>query len=347
MKKQIWFLILRLIATSSLLAFFWIAPTSAQQRIDIRNVKGNVQFHKGDRNEDWLRIQSTDPPPLLPEQWLRTRSSSRADLYLRPRGTAYLQGSYTTSQFAPTAECVFLLAQGKIVYLHNRRSVVPACETRTKKASIRAPGTALFVIEDDRETTVGVLTNSPEGPVTVTGLRSGETVELRAGELASVSIDGDVRRLGEFSLRRFYRNNSLALGLGLGSEHENFVNQQPDDLQEVILEVREETLKALLEQEKERLLDNELLTPPNLEFPLRAPDVPPSPTPPSPTPIPTPPIPPPIPTPPIPPPPIPPSIPTPPIPTPPISPPIPTPIPPPIPTPIPPPTPPDPIIIPG
>src|SRR4028119_854457 len=138
MKKQIWFLSLELIATSSLLAFSWIAPTSAQQRIDIRNVKGNVQFHNGDRNEDWLRIQSTDPPPLLPEQWLRTRSSSRADLYLRPRGTAYLQGSYTTSQFAPTAKCLFLLDQGKIVYLHNRRSVVPACETRTKKARIRA-----------------------------------------------------------------------------------------------------------------------------------------------------------------------------------------------------------------
>ena len=316
MKKQIWFLSLELIATSSLLAFSWIAPTSAQQRIDIRNVKGNVQFHDSSKEGVWSRIQSTDAPPLLPEQWLQTRSSSRADLYLRPRGTAYLQGSYTTSQFAPTAECLFLLAQGKIVYLHNRRSVVPACETRTKKASIRAPGTALFVIEDDRETTVGVLTNSPEGPVTVTGLRSGETVELRAGELASVSIDGDVRRLGEFSLRSFYRNNSLALGLGLGSEHEDFVNQQPDDLREVILEVRKETVRALREQEKERLLDKELLTPPNLEFPLRVPPVPPIPTPP---------------------------IPTPPIPTPPIPPPIPTPIPPPIPTPIPPPTPPEPI----
>ena len=322
MKKQIWFLSLRLIATSSLLAFSWIAPTSAQQRIDIRNVKGNVQFHDSSKEGVWSRIQSTDAPPLLPNQWLQTRSSSRADLYLRPLGTAYLQGSYTISQFAPTAECLFLLAQGKIVYLHNRRSVVPACETRTKKASIRAPGTALFVIEDDRETTVGALTNSPEGSVTVTGLRSGETVELRAGELASVSIDGDVRRLGEFSLRGFYRNNSLALGLGLGSEHEDFVNQQPDDLREVILEVRKETVRALREQEKGRLLDNELLTPPNLESPLGVPPVPPIPPPPIPPPIPPPPIPPPIPTPPIPPPiptpPIPPPIPPPPIPTPPI-----------------------------
>jgi hypothetical protein len=279
MKKQIGFLSLELIATSSLLAFSWIAPASAQQsmRIDIRNVKGNVQFHNSSGQGGWSRIQSTDTPSLLPNQWLQTRSSSsRADLYLRPRGTAYLQGSNTTSQFAPTAGCLFLLAQGKIIYLHNRRSVVPACETRTKKASIRAPGTALFVIEDDRETTVGVLTNGPEGPVTVTGLRSGEAVELRAGELASVSIDGDVRRLGEFSLRGFYRNNPLALGLGLGSEHEDFVNQQPDDLREVILEVREETVGALREQEKERLLDNELLTPPNLEFPLRVPHVPPT-----------------------------------------------------------------------
>ncbi|MEG3959320.1 hypothetical protein QT982_28440, partial [Microcoleus sp. herbarium2] len=95
-----------------------------------------------------------------------------------------------------------------------------------------------------------------------------------------MSIDGDVRRLGEFSLRSFYRNNPLALGLGLGSEHEDFVNQQPDDLREVILEVREETVGALREQEKERLLDNELLTPPNLEFPLPAPHVPQIPTPP-------------------------------------------------------------------
>ncbi|WP_172190556.1 hypothetical protein [Microcoleus asticus] len=90
-----------------------------------------------------------------------------------------------------------------------------------------------------------------------------------------MTIDGDVRRLGEFSLRDFYRNNPLALGLGLGSEHEDFVNQQPDDLRKIILEVREETVGALRDQEKERVLDDELLTPPNLEFPLRTPHVPP------------------------------------------------------------------------
>jgi len=276
MKKQIWFLSLELIATSSLLAFSWIAPTLAQQarridRIDIRNVKGNVQFHSGQGG--WSRIQSTDTPSLLPNQWLRTQSRrSRADLQI-PGGPIYLQGSDTTSQFAPTVKCLFRLSQGKIVYLHYRN--VQPCETQTKKASIQAPGTALFVIENDRETTVGVLANGSEGPVTVTGLRSGETVELRAGELASVTIDGDVRWLGEFSLRDFYRNNPLALGLGLGSEHEDFVNQQPDDLREIILEVREETVGALREQEKERLLDKELLTPPNLEFPLRTPHVPP------------------------------------------------------------------------
>ena len=160
MKKLIWFLSWELIATSSLLAFFWIAPTSAQpaRRIDIRNVKGNVQFHNSSGQGRWSRIQSTDTPSLLPNQWLRTRSSSsRADLYPIPRGSIYRQGSYTTSQFAPTTECLFLLEQGKIIYLHNRNFVDQRCETRTKKARIRAPGTALFVIEDDRETTVGVL----------------------------------------------------------------------------------------------------------------------------------------------------------------------------------------------
>jgi hypothetical protein len=83
-----------------------------------------------------------------------------------------------------------------------------------------------------------------------------------------VSIDGEVRLLGEFSLRDFYRNNRLALGLGPGAEHEDFVNRQDDDIREVIIPVREETLEALREQEEQRPLDDELLTPPDLEFPV-------------------------------------------------------------------------------
>jgi hypothetical protein len=83
-----------------------------------------------------------------------------------------------------------------------------------------------------------------------------------------VSIDGEVRLLGEFSLRDFYRNNQLALGLGPGAEHEDFVNRQPDDIQEVIRGVREETVVAVDEQEEERPPDGGLLTPPDLEFPV-------------------------------------------------------------------------------
>jgi hypothetical protein len=285
MKKQIWFLSWELIATSSLLALSWIAPTSAQQRVDLRNVNADVRFYSRSRIGGWSsRIRSTGQY-LLPEEWLRTGGSSRADLYLRPRGTGYWQGINTTSQFAPREKCQFLLAEGKIIYIRNSRSPVPGCDTITKRARIRSPGTALFVIEDAQGTTVGVLTNSSEGPVTVTGLRSGETgetVELRAGELASVSIDGEVRRLGEFSLRDFYRNNRLALGLGPGAEHEDFVNRQPDDIREVIIPVREETLEAVDEQEEERPPDGGLLTPPDLEFPVpdRRTPVPPPITPP-------------------------------------------------------------------
>lgn len=272
MKKQIWFLSLELIATSSLLALSWIAPTSAQQRVDLRNVNADVRFHSPSRIGGWSgRIQSTGQY-LLSGEWLRTGGSSRADLYLSPRGTGYWQGSNTTSRFAPTATCQFQLAKGTIVYIRSSRSPASSrCRTITRTARIQAPGTALFVIQDDQGTTVGVLTNSPEGPVTVIGLRSGETgetVELRAGELASVSIDGEVRLLGEFSLRDFYRNNRLALGLGPGAEHEEFVNRQPDDIREVIRGVREKTLEAVDEQEEERSLDGGLLTPPNLEFPL-------------------------------------------------------------------------------
>jgi len=274
-KKQIWFLSWELIATSSLLALSWIAPTSAQQRrVDLHNVNGDVRFYSPSRigGGGWSdRIQATDEF-LLSGEWLRTRGSkSGARLYLRPRGTGYWQGINTTSQFAPREKCQFLLAEGKIIYIRNSRSPVPGCDTITKRARIRSPGTALFVIEDAQGTTVGVLTNSSEGPVTVTGLRSGETgetVELRAGQLASVSIDGEVRLLGEFSLRDFYRNNRLALGLGPGAEHEDFVNRQDDDIREVIIPVREETLEALREQEEQRPLDDELLTPPDLEFPV-------------------------------------------------------------------------------
>ena len=147
-----------------------------------------------------------------------------------------------------------------------------------------------------RKTTVGALTNSPKGKVTITSLSSGKSVALSAGQQMSFSSQGKIISKKEtFPLRKFYQENSAALGLGPGNKHEEHIQKYPADMQKIFIAVREETLEALTDQERS-LSPQPPDDPPIGPFPPPPPLSPPSPpplSPPSPPPL-SPPSPPPL-----------------------------------------------------
>ncbi len=210
----------------------------------MRNPEGNVWFY---RNQ-WLGPIRTNDEYVLPQNWIRTSRRSRVNLWIPQRGAGYKQGPNTSSQFAQDGgNCKFRLAIGGVIYYHGS-SKYP-CVTLTPNARIRAPGTAYFVTHNSGKTVVGALTDSSEGAVTVFNARGDRSVELTSGQFAAVATDGAINLLGEFSLREFYQNNSLALGLGPGLEHKQYIEQQPPKLRAVLSEVRNKAIDAVIKQE--------------------------------------------------------------------------------------------------
>lgn len=101
---------------------------------------------------------------------------------------------------------------------------------------------------------VGVLSSNPDKPVVVQHLRGGKkSVEITAGYFAKTLKNGDIIT-GEFDLAGFYQSVPLALGLGLELKDQAYVDRQPPEIQDILREIREETLAALEAQTKRTVI---------------------------------------------------------------------------------------------
>ncbi|NER21745.1 MAG: hypothetical protein F6J96_13825 [Symploca sp. SIO1C2] len=262
MTKKTWIFSQKLIA-SSLLVISWIAPTLAQQprennspRVDIYNFEKRVVFHTPrikncEEEGNWCRLTSTGQD-LQPGDWLKTHKNAMAKLSILPQHALYNQGQNSTSKFSPEKErCGFLIDQGGGLAMHDSNSPTKSCKIETSEVELKPTGTALFVWrrKQAQETIVGVLS---DGPITVINNQNGNTIELGNGEVAVVSADGGLQR-GEFSLRRFYEDNRIALGLGCGERHEAYVNQQSTEIRELLSKIRQETCEASRAQDESGL----------------------------------------------------------------------------------------------
>ncbi len=179
---------------------------------------------------------------LVPEDLLETAANSRADLLFN-EGTIARATANTQFRFEPGLRR-FQLIDGTQLFVI-RPGNGGTIETPT--ARINFPGTALFVQHEpnDNRTRVGVLTNSSAGGVQVANAQGEGTVELRGGELVTVT-DGIVGPVQTFDLRRFYETSQLTAGLGPGCQNQS--PQEPAAAQVTLAAVCPETLAALRQQ---------------------------------------------------------------------------------------------------
>jgi len=174
---------------------------------------------------------------MIPQDSLRTGAQSKAELTFN-EGSLVRTGEDTTFYFPPGRRSFELINGTTLLMI---RPGLGASRINTPEANIVASGTALFVQHDEASNTslVGVLTESPAGPVTVTDVDGETSVQLNAGQFVSVA-DGAIGLIEYFILPVFYDSVDMAMGLAPGQE--NFVSQQSPAVQETLNAVRAESI---------------------------------------------------------------------------------------------------------
>lgn len=231
------------LVTGILLASFWSVPALAQSvltRAEIYKKQNQVELERQNQGV-WNPAVTGDV--LVPGDAVRTAARSRAELLFN-EGTLLRTGEGTIFRFPPGKRRFELVSGAALVMI---RPGMGASTITTPQAQIISQGTALFIQHDASRNAslVGVLTNSPAGPVRVLNQDGEVVVELSAGQFVSI-VNGIVGLAEYFILPMFYDNIELGLGLGLGQE--SLIAQESPEVQTTINAVRDEALPALKDQ---------------------------------------------------------------------------------------------------
>lgn len=226
-----------------MLAGTWASPVFADSAItggQVYKVSNQVDVDRQNQGS-WSPASVGDA--LVPRDAVRTGMGSKAELLFN-EGTLVRTGEGTTFRFPPGRRS-FELVDGSALFII--RPGQGNSQVQTPQANIVAHGTALFVQHNPQQNTsiVGVLSNSPAGPVTITDLNGKQTIELTAGQFVSVA-DGVIGLVENFVLPMFYQSVSLASGLGMGQE--NLIAQESAEVQQTLNAVRTETVAPLQSQ---------------------------------------------------------------------------------------------------
>ena len=218
-------------------------PVSAQEaltRAEVYSVQNQVALNRQSQGI-WQTASIGDE--LIPQDAIRTGWQSRAELLFN-EGTLVRTGEGTTFRFPPGRRNFELVNGSTLIMI---RPGLGASQINTPQAVIVARGTALFVQHDpvQNASVVGVLTESPAGPVTVSDLNGDTTIQLNAGQFVSVA-NGVVGFIEYFILPVFYETVDLAAGLAPGQE--TFVAEQSAVAQETLNAVRAESITPLASQ---------------------------------------------------------------------------------------------------
>jgi FecR protein len=236
-------LIIKRLATGLILAGTWVSPVFADSAVtsaQVYKVSNQVDLDRQNQGS-WSPASVGDA--LVPRDAVRTGTESRAELLFN-EGTLVRTGEGTTFRFPPGRRS-FELEDGSALFII--RPGQGDSRVQTPQAAIVAHGTALFVQHDPKQniSVVGVLSNSPAGPVTVTDLNGQQTIELTAGQFVSVA-NGVIGLVENFILPMFYQSVTLANGLGSGQE--NLIAQESAEVQQTLQAVRAETVGPLQSQ---------------------------------------------------------------------------------------------------
>ncbi|MBE9170083.1 FecR domain-containing protein [Pleurocapsales cyanobacterium LEGE 06147] len=241
--KKIWKLKIFHLLTSILWISLWLNPVLAQsavERGEIYRIRNQVDLNRQNQPV-WNPAKLGEA--IVPQDAVRTGANSRAELIFN-EGTLVRTGAGTIFRFLPGRRSFELTSGAALIMIRPGQG---ESTINTPEARIFSQGTALFVQHDSNRNAslIGVLTNSPAGPVRVSNVNGEVTIELQAGQFVSI-INGVVGLVENFILPVFYESIELAAGLGTGQE--NLVAQESPEVQRTINLVRAEALQPLTNQ---------------------------------------------------------------------------------------------------
>jgi FecR protein len=224
-------------------ASLWCSPAVAQSALtsaEVSRVSNQVEIDRQDRGA-WL--PASVGQTLVPRDAVRTAAQSRAELLFN-EGTLVRTGETTIFRFPPGRRSFELVDGSALVMIRPGQG---SSTITTPQAIITTHGTALFIQHNPAQNAsiVGVLTDSPAGPVTVADATGKTVVQLSAGQFVSV-INGVVGLAETFILPMFYQSVDLAAGLGAGQE--GAIAQESPEAQKTLNAVRAEALEPLKNQ---------------------------------------------------------------------------------------------------
>lgn len=241
--KKIWKLKIFYFLAIFVCASFWLNPVLAQsplQRGEIYRIRNQVELNRQNQPA-WNPAKLGEA--IVPQDAVRTGANSRAELLFN-EGTLVRTGAGTIFRFLPGRRSFELSSGAALVMIRpgQGESII-----NTPEARIFSQGTALFVQHDSNRNAslIGVLTNSPAGPVRVSNVNGEVTIDLQAGQFVSI-INGVVGLVENFILPVFYESIELAAGLGTGQE--DLVAKESPEVQQTINLVRAEALQPLANQ---------------------------------------------------------------------------------------------------
>lgn len=243
---NIWQSIIRVtprLTTAIILTGFWsnsVVAQSALESAEIYKVRNQVELSRQNQPA-WNPAKLGDM--IAPQDAIRTGANSQAQLLFN-EGTLVRTGAGTIFRF-PSGTRSFELTSGAALIMI--RPGQGQSNISTPEAKVVSQGTALFVQHDPNSNAslIGVLTNSPNGPVKVTNTNGDVSIELNAGQFVSV-INGAVGIVESFILPMFYETVELSSGLGAGQE--SLIATESPEVQATINAVRAEALEPLKNQ---------------------------------------------------------------------------------------------------
>ena len=231
------------LGASAIAASLWCSPAVAQSALtsaEVSRVSNQVEI---DRQARGAWMPASVGQTLVPRDAIRTAAQSRAELLFN-EGTLVRTGETTIFRFPPGRRSFELVDGSALVMIRPGQG---SSTLTTPQAIITTHGTALFIQHNPSQNAsiVGVLTNSPAGPVTVSDATGKTVVQLSAGQFVSV-INGVVGLVDNFILPMFYQSVDLAAGLATGQE--SSIAQEPPEAQKTLNAVRAEALEPLQNQ---------------------------------------------------------------------------------------------------
>ncbi|HEY9640617.1 MAG TPA: FecR family protein [Coleofasciculaceae cyanobacterium] len=222
---------------------FWCSAALAQATLtqaEVYKINNRVEINRQDQG-NWS--PASVGATLVPRDAVRTAAQSRAELLFN-EGTLVRTGEGTIFRFPPGRRSFELVDGSAVIMIRPGQG---SSTITTPQAIITTHGTALFIQHSPTQnaSVVGVLTDSPAGPVTVSDAAGHATVQLNAGQFVSVA-NGVIGLVENFILPMFYQSVDLAAGLAAGQE--SAIASESPEVQTTLNAVRAETLEPLKNQ---------------------------------------------------------------------------------------------------